>query len=491
MNELQKSEGCEVAKKSANEPEGVGEESMERRQPAEGNTQEAHTHRTQGRGSVSQGLERVRERAKLSKQERFTALLHHVDKERLRQAYYALKRDAVPGVDGVSWQQYGEKLESNLEDLHERIHRGTYRAQPSRRRYIPKADGRLRPLGIAALEDKLAQRAVVAVLNAIYEVDFLGFSYGSRPGRSQHDALDALAYGVGHRGVNWIVDADLANFYDSLSQTWLVRFVEHRIGDERVLRLIHKWLKAGVMEAGELTVSEYGTPQGSVISSLLSNIYLHYVFDLWAEQWRRRHGSGEMIIVRYAEDIVCGFEHESQAKEFMEELGQRLAEFALSLHPQKTRLIQFGRNAVKAREQAGLGKPASFNFLGFTHICGQSRKGRFQLRRKSRVDRMRAKLRDLKGKLRRRMHASVGEQGRWLGQVVRGYFAYHAVPTNSARLHAFRYRVVLLWHKVLRRRSQKARNTWRRITRLAAEFLPLPHIQHPWPDARFLVKHPR
>lgn len=287
------------------------------------------------------------------------------------------------------------------------------------------------------------------------------------------------------------MDADLASFYDSLSQSWLLRFVEHRIGDERVLRLIHKWLKAGVMEAGELRVSEYGTPQGAVISSLLSNIYLHYVFDLWAEQWRGRHAEGEMIIVRYADGIVCGFEHESQAKRFMEELGERMAKFALSLHPQKTRLIQFGRKAAQAREQAGLGKPESFNFLGFTHICGRSRKGCFQLRRKTRRDRMRAKLRDLKGKLRGGMHAPVSEQGRWLGQVVRGYFAYHAVPTNSARLHAFRYHVVLLWHKVLRRRSQKARNTWRQITRLAAEFLPLPRIQHPWPDERFLVKHSR
>lgn len=491
MNDLQKSDGRVVAQKSANEPEGTGEESMERRQPTEGNTGEAHTHRTQGRASASQGLERVRERAKLSHQERFTALLHHVDKERLRGAYHALKRGAAPGIDGVTWQQYGEKLESNLEDLHEHIHRGTYRALPSRRRYIPKADGRLRPLGIAALEDKLAQRAVVEVLNAIYEADFLGFSYGCRPGRSQHDALDALAYGIGQRRVNWIVDADLASFYDSISQTWLMRFMEHRIGDERVLRLIQKWLKAGVLEAGELTVSEYGTPQGAVISALLANVYLHYVFDLWAEQWRRRHACGEMIIVRYADDIVCGFEHEAQAKQFMEELGERLAKFALSLHAQKTRLIQFGRTAAPAREQAGLGKPESFNFLGFTHICGRSRQGRFQLQRKTRSDRMRAKLRDLKGKLRRCMHAPVSEQGRWLGQVVRGYFAYHAVPTNSARLHAFRYHLVLLWHKALRRRSQKMRNTWQRITRLAAEFLPLPRIQHPWPNERFLVKHPR
>lgn len=464
---------------------------MERRPPTEGNTLEEHTHRTQSRESVPQGLERVRERASQDKQERFTALLHHIDKERLKGAYYALKRGAAPGVDGVRWQQYGEELESNLEQLLAHIHRGTYRAQPSRRQYIPKADGRLRPLGIASLEDKIAQRAVVEVLNAIYEEDFLGFSYGCRPGRGQHDALDALAYAIDQRRVNWILDVDLANFYDSLSQQWLVRFVEHRIGDDRVVRLIRKWLKAGVMEAGELQVSESGTPQGAVISPLLANIYLHYVFDQWAERWRRRHAHGEVIIVRYVDDIVCGFEHESEARRFMEELRVRLAEFALSLHPQKTRLIEFGREAAVRREQAGEGKPESFNFLGFTHICGRSRKGRFQLKRKTRGDRMRAKLRELKGKLRRCRHAPLREQGRWLGQVLRGYFAYHAVPTNSARVHAFRYHVMVLWRKALQRRGQKTRNTWRLVSRLAAEFLPVPRIQHPWPDARFLVKHPR
>jgi group II intron reverse transcriptase/maturase len=491
MNDLQKSDGRVVAQKSANEPEGSGEESMERRRPTKRNTAEDHTHRTQGRASVPQGLERVRERARQGKQERFTALLHHIDKDRLRGAYGALNRAAAPGIDGVTWKQYGEELESNLEDLLERIHRGTYRAQPSRRQYIAKSDGRQRPLGIAALEDKLAQRAVVEVLNAIYEEDFLGFSYGSRPGRGQHDALDAVAYAIGQRGVNWIVDVDVANFYDSLSQSWLLRLVEHRIGDDRVLRLIRKWLRAGVLEAGELQVSESGTPQGAVISPLLANIYLHYVFDLWAEQWRARHAHGEVIIVRYVDDIVCGFEHESEAKQFMEELGVRLAEFALSLHPQKTRLIEFGRYAARTREQAGQGKPESFNFLGFTHICGRSRKGDFQLKRKTRADRMRAKLRDLKGKLRRCMHAPVREQGRWLGQVLRGYYAYHAVPTNTARLRAFRHQVVSLWHKTLQRRSQKWRNLWSRMTQLAAEFLPLPRVQHPWPDARFLVKHSR
>jgi group II intron reverse transcriptase/maturase len=322
-------------------------------------------------------------------------------------------------------------------------------------------------------------------------VDFLGFSYGFRPKRSQHDALDALAFGITQRRVNWIVDADLRNFFDSVSHEWLIKFLEYRIGDERVLRLIHKWLKAGVMEQGELTVSEQGTPQGAVASPLLANAYLHYVFDLWAERWRKRHAQGDLIIVRYADDIVCGFEHEHEAKQFMEELRERLKQFALSLHPDKTRLIEFGRHAARRRARRGLDKPETFNFLGFTHICGQSRRGRFQLKRKTRRDRIRTTLRALKSELRQCMHQPLHEQGTWLGQVVRGYFAYHAVPTNAERLNAFRHDVVALWRRALRRRSQKDGTTWSRIERLSAEFIPLPRILHPWPDRRFLVKHPR
>jgi RNA-directed DNA polymerase len=491
MNDPQKSDGCIVAMKSVNKPERSGAESMERRRPAKGNADESCTHRTLSRQSVSQGLDRVRERAKSQKKERFTALLHHMDVERLRQAYFALKRAASPGIDGMTWQQYGESLDANLNDLYGRIHRGTYRALPCRRQYIPKADGQQRPLGIAALEDKIVQRAMVEVLNAIYEVDFLGFSYGFRPKRSQHDALDALAFGITRRRVNFIVDADLKSFFDSVSHLWMIKFLEHRIGDQRVLRLVHKWLKAGVMEQGELTVSEQGTPQGAVVSPLLANVYLHYVFDLWAGQWRKRYAQGSMIIVRYADDIVCGFEHEPEAKQFMEELRERLKQFALSLHPDKTRLIEFGRHAAKRRAQRGLGKPETFNFLGFTHICGQSRSGCFQLKRKTRRDRMRMALRTLKGELWRRMHQSLAEQGAWLGQVVRGYFAYHAVPTNAERLSAFRHDVVSLWRRALRRRSQKDGMTWRRIEQLSAKFLPVPRIVHPWPDRRFLVRHPR
>src|SRR5260221_6362449 len=433
-----------VAAKPANNPEGLGTESVERREGAEGNTSKDRMCRTPSRVNMSSGLERVRERAKAEKKERFTALLHHVDIDLLRTAYYRLKRDAAPGVDGVTWGQYEQNLEGNLVDLHARVHRGAYRAQPSRRKFIPKADGRERPLGIAALEDKIVQRAVVEVFNAIYEEDFLGFSYGFRPKRSQHDALDALAVGITQTPVNWIVDVDVRAFYDTLSHEWLIRFVEHRIADTRMIRLIRKWLKAGVMDNGEWSSSEAGTPQGAVISPTLANIYLHYTFDLWAERWRHQEAHGNVIYVRYADDIVAGFERESDAVRFLAELRERLEKFALSLHPDKTRLIEFGRLAADDRKKRGLGKPETFNFLGFTHICGRSRRGLFLLHRKTRRDRMRAKLRVLKTELKRRMHEPIPQQGRWLAQVVRGYFLYHAVPTNSKRLNAFRFHATKL-----------------------------------------------
>jgi group II intron reverse transcriptase/maturase len=491
MHEQEKSDLSIVAMKLANKGGQPSAESMEQREGAEGNTEKNRTCRTPSRVSVFHGLDRVRQAAKERKKERFTALLHHVTVDLLRSSYFWLKRNAAAGVDGVTWKDYEQHFEADLIDLHARVHRGAYRALPSRRKYIPKADGRQRPLGIAALEDKIVQRAMTEVLNAIYEEDFLGFSYGFRPGRGQHDALDALAVGISSTKVNWILDADVSSFFDSVSHEWLIRFVEHRIGDQRVIRLIRKWLKAGVMEDGKVIPTEVGTPQGAVLSPLLANIYLHYVFDLWADRWRRHHAKGNVIIVRYADDSVVGFEYKSDANRFLVDMRQRLEQFALSLHPDKTRLIEFGRYAIDHRAARGLGKPETFNFLGFTHISGRSRRGTFQLKRKTRRDRMRTKLKGIKEELRRRLHLPIPVQGKWLRQVVRGYFAYHAVPTNIESLSSFRNCVVDLWRRALRRRSQKDRTTWARIARIASEWLPTPRILHPWPSARFLVKHPR
>ena len=491
MNGHGKSDRLVVPAKSPNKAGQPAAERVEQRAGTEGNAGQPHTCRAQDRESVSPGLDRVRQAARQRKKERFTALLHHVTPELLREAFTALRRDAAPGVDGVTWQGYAGNLEANLEDLHARVQRGAYRALPSRRRYIPKPDGRQRPLGIAALEDKIVQRAVAEVLNAIYEEDFLGFSYGFRPGRSQHDALDALSVGIGRTPVNWIFDADVRSFFDTVSHEWLVRFLEHRVGDERIIRLVRKWLKAGVLEEGEWSASEAGTPQGSVISPLMANVYLHYVFDLWAERWRRREARGHVILVRYADDIVAGFQYEADARRFWEAMRVRFEQFALALHPDKTRLLEFGRYAASDRQKRGLGKPETFTFLGFVFICGKSRQGRFQLQRKTRRDRMRARLRAVKDELRRRMHEPIPAQGKWLRQVVRGYFAYHAVPTNYQALCAFRHHVTELWRRTLRRRSQKDGMTWERITRIAAAWLPQPRTLHPWPDQRFAVTHPR
>ncbi len=388
------------------------------------------------------------------------SLLHHVTIDRLRASFLALKRNAAPGVDGLTWWYYEAGLEDRLQRLHAQVHSRAYRALPVRRQYIPKPDGKQRPLGIAALEDKIVQCAVVEVLNAIYEGDFLGFSYGFWPGRSQHDALDALATAITSTPVNWILDADIRSFFDSVSQEWLIRFLEHRIGDQRIIRLVRKWLKAGVLEDGALSVSETGTPQGSVASPLFANVYLHYVFDLWANRWRRREVKGNVIILRYADDVVVGFEQEADARRFWDAMRSRLEDFAL--HPDKTRLLEFGRYAATNRRSRGLGRPETFVFRGFIFICGKSRRGAFQLQRKTRSDRMRARLRRIKEELRRRMHEPIPVQGKWLGQVVRGYFAYHAVPTNSRALGAFRYHVVGLWRRALRRRSQKDHMTWTR-----------------------------
>jgi group II intron reverse transcriptase/maturase len=492
MHGREKSDPIVVAEKPANKAGEPVAEPVERRAGTEGNADQRSTLRTQGRESVAQGLARIRQAAKEGKGTRFTALLHHVNVDQFRNAFYALKRNAAPGVDGMTWKEYETDLESNLTDLCDRVHKGgPYHPLPSRRRYIPKADGKQRPLAVAALEDKIVQRAVQEVLNAIYEVDFLGFSYGFRPGRSQHDALDALVVGIGERKVNWILDADIRSFFDSVSQEWLIRFLGHRIGDKRIIRLIQKWLKAGVLEDGGVTVSEKGTGQGSVISPLLANVYLHYVIDLWADQWRGRHATGDMIIVRYADDLVAGFEHEDDARRFLDAMRARLEEYVLSLHPDKTRIIEFGPHAAANRERRGLGKPETFNFLGFTFICGKSKAGRFLINRKTRRDRMKAKLKDIKEQLRRRMHQPIAENGKWLGQVVRGFMNYHAVPTNSRSVSAFRQRVLEIWLKSLRRRGNRDRTTWQRMAKLADDFLPKARILHPWPEQRFAVKYPR
>src|SRR5712692_5071371 len=485
------SDGRVVPTKCPNNGGRPPAEGMEGRRPTKENIGQATAPRTQSRTSASSDLLGVREAASRDKRARFTALLHHVTTKLLMGSFYALKRDAATGVDGVTWQEYETDLDEKLVELHRRMHRGAYRAQPSKRAYIPKADGRQSPLGITALEDKIVQRAVVTVLNQIYEEDFLGFSYGFRPGRSQHNALDALAVGITRTRVNWILDADIRSFFDTVSHEWLIRFVEHRIGDRRMVRLIHKWLKAGVMEAGEVKPEMLGTPQGAVVSPLLANIYLHYVLDLWVRQWRHRHAQGNVIVVRYADDLVAGFEHQADAERFLAALRQRLESFALSLHPDKTRLIEFGRHAAANRERRGCGKPETFHFLGFTHICGRTRNGKFSLQRKTRRDRLRAKLREVKETLRRRLHAPINEQGTWLQQVVRGYFAYHAVPNNIQALAAFRRGIKWLWWRSLRRRSEKDRTTRSAINRLVARWLPKPGITHPWPEKRFAVTHPR
>jgi RNA-directed DNA polymerase len=486
-----KSDTAVVAVKPANKAEQSAAESVEPRADAEGNASQQSTCRTQGRVSVSQALERIRKVARERKKERFTALFHHISTDLFEEAFFELKEHAAPGVDGLTWQTYEADLERNLEDLHARVHRGAYRALPSRRVYIPKPDGRQRPLAIAALEDKIVQRAVAALLNAIYEEDFLGFSYGFRPGRGAHNALDALVVGIERRKVNWILDADIQSFFDQISQEWLVRFLEHRIGDPRIIRLIRKWLRAGILEDGIVSVSDKGTGQGSVISPLLANIYLHYALDLWVERWRQREATGDMIIVRYADDFIVGFQSESDARRFLDEMRERLGKFVLSLHPEKTRLIEFGRYAAKNRKARGLGKPETFNFLGFTFICGQARRGGFQVKRKTRRDRMRAKLKMTTEELRRRMHWPISELGKWLGRVVKGYFNYHAVPTNYRALVMFRDAIIRRWQRALSRRSQQGDITWARITKLADEWLPKPRIRHPWPYQRFAVRYPR
>jgi group II intron reverse transcriptase/maturase len=488
MHEPGKSDNLVVPAKPPNKAGRPVAEVVEGRRLAEGNTDSTTRPGHSAGQGVSSGLDRVREVARRDKEARFTALLHHVDLNRLWAAYVAINPKAAPGVDKVTWDAYGQDLRANLEDLLRRVHSGAYRASPSRRVYIPKPDGRQRPLGIATLEDKILQRAVVEVLNAIYEEDFLGFSYGFRPGRSPHDALDALAVGISERKVNWILDADVSDFFSTLDQAWLRKFLEHRIADKRVLRLIDKWLAAGVIEDGKWSATTEGSPQGASVSPLLANVYLHYVFDRWVRQWRKRHARGDMIVTRFADDFVVGFQHLGDAKQFLSDLRKRFAEFNLELHPDKTRLIEFGRFAASDRRKRGLARPDAFEFLGFTHICGKTKDGRFWLRRITIKKRMRAKLKQVKAELRRRLHWPIPEQGRWLASVVRGHLAYYAVPGNIDSVSAFRDQVRWLWRQSLRRRSQRHRMTWAHYSRIAERWLPSARIVHPHPSVRFAAR---
>jgi group II intron reverse transcriptase/maturase len=462
---------------------------VEKRPLAKGNSGQPTVTGTQGPETALSGLDRVREAAKREPEQRFTNLLHHITVKRLHAAYLALKRQAAAGVDGVTWTEYGDGLEERLADLHERIQSGRYRARPSKRTWIPKADGRQRPIGIAALEDKIVQQALVEVLQSIYEEDFIGFSYGCRPGRSQHNALDAIYVAITQRKVSWVLDADIRSFYDTLDHGWLMEFVGHRIADKRVLRMIRKFLRAGVSEDGTWSKTVAGTPQGAVISPLLANIYLHYVLDQWVKRWRDHHARGEVYIVRYADDFVMGFQYRTDAERFQVELRRRMAKFGLELHDGKTRLIEFGRYAIDNRKGRGEGKPQTFDFLGFTHICSKRRKdGRFSLKRTTNNRRLRSKIKEVRQTLLRHRHKAVPEQGRWLRSVVQGHFNYYAVPGNREALDAFRTQAGHAWLHALRRRSQKGRGlTWERMKRQIMRWIPTARVLHPYPNQRFCV----
>lgn len=491
MHVLEKSDCAVVPVNQPNKAAQAAAEVGEGRAQMKENIDQPRMLPTQSGTRMSQGLDGVRKAARERKQERFTSLLHHLTTSLLRDSFYALQRQASPGIDGVTWQEYESGLEDRLTDLHSRVQRGTYRAQPSRRVYIPKADGRQRPLGVAALEDKIVQHAVVTILNQIYEVDFRGFSYGFRPGRSPHQALDALAVGLERKKVNWVLDADILGFFDNLSHEWAVRFIEHRVADRRIIRLIQKWLKAGVSEDGQWSETKQGTPQGAVVSPLIANVYLHYVFDLWADVWRRKAAQGDVIIVRYADDLVMGFQQRADAERFLEDFRERLAKFGLQLHPEKTRLIEFGRYAARDRKQRGIGKPETFNFLGFTHYCGQRHKtGTFTVKRNTAKKRMVAKLKAIKAELQHRQHHRSSEVGAWLRKVVNGYYQYHAVPGNLDQMRTFRQRVAWLWRNVLVRRSQRARKKWELLTPIFDRWIPRPRILHPYPQTRFYAIHP-
>lgn len=487
MNGSRKSDRVVVPGKSPNKAEAA--EAMEERALAKENLRRQNTHRAQNRERVRSALARIRRAAREDRGRRFTTLLHHVYAvDTLREAYWSLKRKASPGVDGVTWQEYGEGLEERLQELSGRLQRGGYRARPVKRSYIPKPDGRQRPLGITTVEDKVVQTAMTMVLNEVYEVDFLGFSYGFRPGRSQHDALDALCVGIERRRVRWVLDADIRGFFDAIDHERMIELVERRIADRRVIRLIRKWLKAGVLEKEQVVRSEEGTPQGGCISPLLGNIYLHYALDKWVQEWRKTRSKGDVIIVRYADDFVMGFEDRHEAEECLRELRKQLKDFGLELHPEKTRLLEFGRHTIDDDPGGGSGKPGTFDFLGFTHICARGRTGKFRVERRTIKKRMRAKLAEIKRELRRRMHDPIPEVGKWLGSVVEGHMRYYSVPLNRRAVSSFRWNIAWLWKRALNRRSQKGYITWERMQRYINRWLPEPRVCHPYPIHRLTVR---
>jgi len=491
MHDHGKSDSLIVPTKPPNEAEpGEAKEVVEGRGLAKGKTPERNVFRTQSRQDMYSALERIRQAARRDKGQRFTALLHHVySVEMLKAAYFGLKREVAAGIDGTTWRQYGEQLESHLEELSDRIQRRAYRAQPARRAYIPKAGepGKVRPLGVLVLEDKIVQRATAEVLSSLYEQDFMRFSYGFRPGRSPHQALDALSVGIMRRKVNWVLDADIGGFFDTLNHEWLVKFIEHRVADRRIVWLIQKWLNAGVLEEGKHIETERGTIQGGSISPLLANVYLHYVFDLWVKQWRKTKARGDVIVVRFADDFVVGFEHRDDGERFLSELAERLKRFGLELHAQKTRLIEFGRQAEENRRNRGEGKPETFNFLGFTHSCARTRKGKFVVLRQTMRKRWQAKLKAVKAELRCRMHTSVPEMGRYVRAVIMGHMHYYAVPMNAVSVSDFRIGVARIWRRVLKRRSQKSHMPWTRMQRYITRWVPQTHVCHPYPWQRFGV----
>lgn len=464
-------------------------ESVEQRPPNKGNPGQTTGSGTQRPPTTSLGLDRVREAARRNQKLQFTNLMHHITEGLLHEAYLKLNTKAAAGVDQVTWKEYGKGLNGRLKTLHELIQSGQYRAKPSRRIYIAKPDGRKRPIGIAALEDKIVQQALILVLSAIYEVDFKGFSYGFRPGRSPHNALDAVYVAITKYPVNWVLDADIRSFFDTLDHEWLMKFVGLRIGDQRILRLIRKFLRAGVSEDGEWSKTVVGTPQGAVISPLLANIYLHYVLDLWVNWWRHQKAKGKVYIVRFADDFVLGFQHQADAEQLRKDLSERLAKFNLELQDDKTRLIEFGRDAATNRKRRGQGKPETFDFLGFTHICSKRRKnGGFALRRKTITKRARAKLKAVRKQLKRNRHLSVAEMGKWLKAVFQGHMNYYGVPGNREATDAFRTGLAKAWLHALRRRSQKGRNlTWKKFQRWFVTWIPTARTVHPYPNQRLRV----